>query len=506
MTLAVVSSRALCGLHAPEVLVEVHLAPGLPAFTIVGMPDTGVRESRERVRSAIQNSGYSFPCGRLTANLAPADIPKESGRFDLPIALGVLLATDQLCLADTVAAHGLSNIIFAGELSLTGALVPVAAPLVIALAAFRANPDCVLVLPWQNARLAASVPGLRVLGARTLKEVILHLEDREHLDPAQAAPARSPMSEPELCLSEVKGQAIACRALEVAASGGHGLLLSGPPGVGKSMLAHRLPGLLPDLEQTASIELAAIRSLREHCGQISTRPPLRAPHHSITTTALIGGGGNPKPGEISMAHHGVLFLDELPEFKAQTLESLREPLESGEVHIARAYRSASYPCRFQLIAAMNPCPCGYLGSVQRRCRCTPEQIRLYQSKLSGPLLDRIDLLLQVSAPAQGWQTDNGSEPSAVVRGRVTECRQLQWRRQGELNARLAPGLLGQYCKLDDKAGHLLQQAIGHWGLSARAVHRLLRVARTLSDMLGQPDIGAVQLNEALALRQQLPDG
>ncbi len=520
MSLAVLASRALCGMYAPEVFVEVHLAQGLPSFTIVGLPDAGVRESRERVRSAILSSGYTFPAGRLTANLAPADIPKESGRFDLPIALGVLLASGQLVLSEKMAQQVLPDIVFAGELSLTGALVPVVAPLVIALASANAgraardgNADGrpILFLPVENARLAAAVPGLTVIGARTLREVAGHLDETATLAPAGAIDQvgsgnlkdHESDEPPGLCLSDVRGQQVACRALEVAASGSHGLLMSGPPGIGKSMLAQRLPGILPPLNEKAAIEVAAIHSLQQREPRFTREVPMRTPHHSSSAAALIGGGVNPRPGQISLAHHGVLFLDELPEFQRHVLEALREPMETGEIHIARANRSVSYPCRFQLVAAMNPCPCGYLGSTHRSCRCTPEQIERYRARLSGPFLDRIDMLLQLTPPEQGWQQLPASEPSRVVRQRVVRCRERQLQRQGRLNALLTPDQMDQVCCTNPEAAQLLARAGRYWGWSARAVHRVLRVARTIADMAGVGQIRAADLTEAMSFRQQL---
>lgn len=500
MSLAVLGSRALVGLDAPAVWVEVHLAPGLPAFQIVGLPDAEVRESRERVRAALQSSGYEFPAGRLTANLSPADLPKESGRFDLPIALGVLLASGQLQLQGGAAAQeALVRDIFAGELSLSGMLVPVAGALGLALAA--ADAGARLYMPLQSARIAANVPGLDVLGATSLRALALHLGGQESLAPVKAAPLEA--AEPVPCLSDVRGQAAARRALEVAAAGEHGLLMIGPPGAGKSMLAQRLPGILPALAPRQALEAAALAGLLRTRPALSGQPPFRAPHHSVSTAALVGGGSRPRPGEITLAHHGVLFLDELPEFSRVALEALREPLETGAVAIARAAGRVVYPARFQLVAAMNPCPCGWRGHPVRSCRCSPEARERYRMKLSGPLLDRIDLQLELPATEAGWLDMPPGETSEAVRQRVAAARQRQLARQGCSNARLAPAMLREACRLADEAQRMLDAAMTRLGWSARAAHRVLSVARTVADLDAADAVLAVHLAQAVQYRRPL---
>ncbi|ARP81127.1 hypothetical protein CAL12_09910 [Bordetella genomosp. 8] len=502
MSLAVLNSRALVGLHAAPVHVETHVAAGLPSFAVVGLADVAVRESRERVRAAIQNSGFEFPAGRLTVSLSPADLRKESARFDLPIAVGVLLASGQIAMPELLSKNGvssLSRLVLAGELSLTGVLVPVAAPLAIALGVARDQPDATLILPAASAAQAAHVPGLQVLSAGTLADVVAHLCDRAPLPVAHPAPW--PVAADGPCLSEVKGQCGARRALELAAAGGHSLLMVGPPGAGKSMLAHRLPGLLPPLAHLQALEVSAIAGLAMGNASFDLRPPFRAPHHGATAVALVGGGARVRPGEISLAHHGVLFLDELPEFDRRALEALREPLETGRVSIARAARTLEYPARFQLIAAMNPCPCGWRGHPRIACRCTPEQADRYRARLSGPLLDRIDLQIELPPPAPDWMDGPPGEASAPVRERVVACRERQQARQGKLNARLDARELDEHCRLTGEARALLRQAMMRLNASGRAAHRVLRVTRTAADLEGVDIVGPGHIAEGVQLRQ-----
>jgi magnesium chelatase family protein len=495
MSLAVLTSRALVGLAAPEVSVEVHLANGLPAFTLVGLPDVEVREARDRVRAALQTSQFEFPQRRITVNLAPADLPKEGGLFDLAIALGILAASGQ------IPADALAQYEFSGELSLSGELRPVRGGL--ALARQAAESGRTLILPAANAAEAALVNGVTILPAPNLLAVVAHLCRHTLLEPYTGAPLAPPPSYPDL--ADVKGQVQARRALEVAASGQHSLLFYGPPGTGKSMLAQRLPGLLPPLNDAEALETAAIHSVEG-----SFRPerwrqrPIRAPHHSASSAALVGGGSTPRPGEISLAHNGVLFLDELPEFDRRVLEALREPLESGHITISRAARRAEFPARFQLVAAMNPCPCGFHGHPDGRCRCTPEQIARYRGKLSGPLLDRIDLLLEVPMlPVADLQTAPSGEASAPVRERVARCRAIQLARQGKPNASLAGAEIEAWCQPDAAGSKLLQSAIERLGLSARGYHRILKVARTIADMSEAPAVGAAHVAEAIQSRRGL---
>ncbi|WP_454690755.1 YifB family Mg chelatase-like AAA ATPase [Achromobacter aloeverae] len=501
MTLAVLTSRALAGMDAPAVRVETHLATGLPAFTVVGLADVEVRESRERVRAAILNSGYEFPAGRITVNLSPADLRKESGRFDLPMALGVLLASGQVAMPASRGTDGgdpLARLVMAGELSLTGALVPVAAPLAIALGTARDHPDAELILPAVSAAQAAHVPGLRVWAARTLTEVVSHLTRAASL--AQARPAPWPEPPPQPCLTDVRGQGGARRALELAAAGGHSLLMVGPPGAGKSMLAQRLPGILPPLAPEQALEAAAIASLTGEPGCVGGQPPFRAPHHTASASALVGGGARPRPGEISRAHHGVLFLDELPEFGRRALEALREPLETGRVSISRAMQTVHYPARFQFVAAMNPCPCGWRGHPRHACRCSAEQAARYRAKVSGPLLDRIDLHVTLPPAQADWMSLPAGEPSAPVRGRVVACRARQQARQGGANAALDGSQLERHCPLSDEARTLLRDAMSRRHGSARAAQRALRVARTAADLEGEDVIEARHVAEAVQYR------
>lgn len=498
VTIAVLVSQALVGLRTYAVRVETHLAGGVPAFCLVGLPDMEVRESRERVRAAIQNSGFEFPGGRLTINLSPADLPKASSRFDLPIAAGILIASGQVPPAERI-----DTVILAGELSLTGELIAVADPLALALGIARQQADCTLILPAISAAQAARVPGIRVLAANSLSAVAAHLSGREALPEARAAPRPAAGAGP--CLSDVRGQPAARRALEVAASGGHSLLMSGPPGAGKSMLAQRLPGLLPMLDDLAALEAAAVARLAHGSDPPFGVPPYRAPHHSASTAALAGGGSPPRPGEISLAHHGVLFLDELPEFERRALQALREPMETGEVAISRASQHAIYPARFQLIAAMNPCPCGWLGHPTRPCRCTPDQVTRYAGRIGGPLRDRIDIHLWLQALDPASLDDPPGETSATVRARVSACRERQQQRQRCLNAALQGSELDMHAGLDANTSRWFTQALRQLGSSARAAHRVLRVARTLADMAGAETIRQIDLAGALQFRDSAAD-
>ena len=505
MSLAILASRALAGLEALPVRVEVHVGSGLPAFHVVGLPDAGVRESRERVRAAIISSDFDFPSGRITVNLAPADLPKESGRFDLPIALGILLASGQVDGGSTPAGLGLEHYVFAGELSLTGAIMPVAAPLAIALGVAGASPSRILVLPAQGADLAAHVPDVRILAASTLRQVVDHFNGQALLCSPTLLPIKSCAVAPS-CMSEVRGQGMARRALEITASGNHSLLMVGSPGTGKSMLAHRLPGLLPVLGRTQALEVAAIAGLAgDSALSFSLEPPFRAPHHSSSVPALVGGGAYPKPGEISRAHRGVLFLDELPEFKRAVIESLREPLETGHVAIARAAGTMLFPAAFQLVAAMNPCPCGWAGHKLKPCSCTPDQVGRYRAKITGPFLDRVDLHIGLWADGPDWIDRPVGESSSAIRKRVERTRQIQYRRQACTNADLTVMQLDEYCQLDDAGSRLLRQGISRWGWSARVVHRLLRVARTVADMSAHDSILPEHLAEAIQYRDAWPE-
>src|SRR5690554_961899 len=494
--LAIVHSRASIGVSAPAVTVEVHLSGGLPALSIVGLPETGVRESKDRVRSALINAGFEFPARRITINLAPADLPKEGGRFDLPIALGILAASGQ------IPAESLKDLEFIGELSLDGALRPLKGVLPAVLAALEAARA--LLLPQDNAVEAALASNVVVFAASHILTICGHLSGRARISPVARAEPDAGARDEGLDLADARGQQGPRRAREVAAAGGHNLLLFGPPGTGKSMLASRLPGILPALDDAAAMEVASVHSV----AGLPLKPggwrqaPFRSPHHTASAVALVGGGSSPRPGEISLAHRGVLFLDELPEFQRRVLEVLREPMETGEISISRAARQVTFPARFQVVAAMNPCPCGYSGHPTMECQCTPQQVMRYRSRISGPLLDRFDLHVEVPVQAGGVLLGAGEtgESSASVRERVLRARARQSER-GVLNAALAGKALHEASHLNAESEKLLSGAMEKLGLSARALHRILRVARTLADLDDQPAVTRNYLMEALGYRQ-----